>query len=92
MKFCFAYSVDSRREGRLHKKIPQNIIWKLLGSWAHRERERESSLHEALTCSGGLLSRFFLSLCYVWIKDLVKEKEIEMEKVDNSIVPNGWIV
>ena len=29
-----------------------------------------------------------------WIKDLVREKkmEMEMEKVDDPMVPNGWIV
>ena len=28
----------------------------------------------------------------IWINDLVREKEMEMEKVDDLMVSDGWII
>ena len=41
---------------------------------------------EAIVCT----TKLFISLGCVWIKDMEREKE--MEKVDDPMVPNGWIV
>ena len=35
------------------------------------------------------LGKFLNPLGCVWIKDLMREKEMEMKKVDNLMVPNG---
>ena len=65
------------------------LPWKnvFLMSSSTSVESRNLSRHTDLFC--GFL--FPAAFC-AWIKDLVSEKEMKMEKVDDPMVSNGWIV
>ena len=54
-----------------------------LGTEEKKKSEEDTKKHTSA------ISKF---LRMYWIKDLVREKEMKMEKVDDPMIPSGWIV
>ena len=52
-----------------------------------------TSYQHAYTNGESVMSpiEFYANLGYVWIKDLVVEKEMKIEKLEDPTVPNRWI-